>query len=74
MIKTINDLKPGEYGKIKELSGDKNYMKRFMEMGFIPGSLIFLQKKAPFGGPLKINIKNYNLAIRKEDANMIYVE
>ena len=60
MIKTINDLKPGEYGKIK--------------VGFIPGTLVFLQKKAPFGGPLKINIKNYNLAIRREDANMIYVE
>lgn len=74
MIKTINDLKNGESGIIVKLSGNKKYMKRFLEMGFIPGVFVSLKKRAPFGDPLEIQLKNYNLAIRKSDASLIHIK
>jgi len=43
-------------------------------MGLIPGQTVEVIQVSPFGGPVKIKIKDYCLAVRKADADKIIVE
>ncbi len=45
-----------------------------MDMGITKGTKLYVRKVAPLGDPVQINIRNYELSIRREDANMIIVE
>ncbi len=47
--------------------------QKLLEMGCTPGTPIFIQHIAPFGCPITFNIQGYNLALRKEEANLLLV-
>ena len=47
---------------------------RFLDMGLIPGTIVRLQKVAPMGDPIQIQVRGYELTIRREDARMIAIE
>lgn len=68
---SLFDLKPGEKGIIKNISGDKRLAKRLFALGFIEGTLVKMKTSAPFGDPLVINVRGFNIAIRKNDAKNI---
>ncbi|HBC96531.1 MAG TPA: ferrous iron transport protein A [Clostridium sp.] len=70
---SICDLKPGEKGFIKNLSGDKKLVKRLLALGCIEGTEISVKTSAPLGDPIVINLRGFNLAIRKKDARNISV-
>ena len=70
----LNDLKPGQEGTVVSI-GEKGPMKRrIMDMGVTPGILIRVIKVAPLGDPIEVNIRGYELSIRKADAEHIEVE
>ena len=46
---------------------------RLMEMGIVPGAVVEVVNSAPLGDPLRIFIKNYHLALRREDARSVHV-
>jgi ferrous iron transport protein A len=46
---------------------------RLMEMGIVPGAVVRVVNSAPFGDPLHIFVKNYHLALRREDARSVHV-
>lgn len=70
---TLKDLKPGEAGKV--ISIGKGPMKRrMMDMGITPGIDIKVVKIAPLGDPIEVNVRGYELSIRKEEANNIELE
>ncbi len=72
----ITDLSVGDSGVIKKFSfdlPDKNIYK-LMELGFIPGETISINKIAPLGTPIEINIMDSNICIRKQDASLISIE
>ncbi len=68
---TINDLKIGERGIISAVGGEGALRLRFLDMGLIPGTSVLLQKVAPMGDPIQIQVRGYELTIRREDAKMI---
>lgn len=68
---TIDDLKIGQSGMIKEVGGEGPLRLRFLDMGLIPGTKVTLQKIAPMGDPIQIRIRGYELTIRREDAQKI---
>ncbi|MBP7238370.1 MAG: ferrous iron transport protein A [Petrotogaceae bacterium] len=70
----LSECKPGFSGYVKSILGEGNVKKRLLVMGVTPGSMITVVKKAPFGDPIEITIKNYSLTIRKEEAAYITVE
>lgn len=43
-------------------------------MGITPGAEIYLRKKAPFGDPLEIHVRGYELTLRKTEAQFIVCE
>lgn len=65
---TINDLKIGQNGTIASVGGEGVLRLRFLDMGLIPGTTVRLQKVAPMGDPIQIQVRGYELTIRREDA------
>lgn len=68
-------LKPGERVKISHLDTILLPAK-FYELGFIPGSTVEIQHKAPLNGPICVHILDMDslIAIRKSEAQLIFAE
>ena len=65
---TIDDLTIGQSGVISQVGPLR---LRFLDMGLIPGTKVTLQKIAPMGDPIQIQVRGYELTIRREDARKI---
>lgn len=70
----LSDLKPGTQAIIKKINLSGSLKRRLMDMGIVPNELVVIEKIAPLGDPIEINIKNYKLSIRKSEAEKIEVE
>ena len=68
---TIDDLKIGQSGVIDRVGGEGALRLRFLDMGLIPGTNVTLEKVAPMGDPILIQVRGYELTIRREDAQKI---
>ena len=73
MIVRLSDLKPGQVGTIKEFNNNDLFLK-LMEMGCVPGEEIELEKIAPLGDPICVNVAGYHLSLRINEAEHILVE
>ncbi|MCS6874817.1 MAG: ferrous iron transport protein A [Pyrinomonadaceae bacterium] len=71
--KTLATLSAGESAIIKSIREGSTISKRLMEMGLLPGAYVEVVKEAPFGSPVQIRIKGYNLALRKSEAEFVEV-
>ncbi len=60
--------------KVKKLHGEGAVKRRIMDMGITKGVEIFIRKVAPLGDPIEVNVRGYELSVRKADAAMIEVE
>ena len=70
---TLKDGVPGDAFKIRDI-GDSDLKQRLMTMGLVPGTKITVLRSAPFGDPMAIGVRSYNLALRREDAAKIEVQ
>ncbi|MDO4535899.1 MAG: ferrous iron transport protein A [Clostridium perfringens] len=70
---TLYDLKIGQSALIKNITGDSRLSKRLLALGCIEGTKITLKGIAPLGDPLIINLRGFNLAVRKKDAKNIFL-
>lgn len=70
---SICDLKLGQTGTIKTITGDTKLAKRLSALGCIEGTEIELKRVAPLGDPIIINLRGFDLAIRKKDAKNIFL-
>ena len=73
-MKTLRDVKIVETVKVVKLHGEGAVKRRIMDMGITRGVEIYVRKVAPLGDPIEINVRNYELSLRKADAEMIEVE
>ena len=71
---TLKEIKCGQTVKVKKVEGTGAIRRRIMDMGITKGSEIYARKVAPLGDPIEINIRGYELTLRKYDAEMIVVE
>lgn len=70
-MKTLNDLKPGQFGIVEKIMCDKELRSRIVDMGITPGALVIMKRIAPFGDPIQINVRGFDLSIRKSEAENI---
>lgn len=70
----LTNLKNNEKGKIISLNLKGEIRRRFLDMGISKGVEFKVIRRAPLGDPIEISIKNYNLSLRKEEAENIVVE
>ena len=73
-MKTLKQVKVGESCKVVKLHGEGPVKRRIMDMGITKGVNIYVRKVAPLGDPVEINVRGYELSLRKADAEMIEVE
>lgn len=71
---SLYDLKLGEKGTIHNIIGDKKLSKRLFALGFIEGTEVKVKTSAPFGDPIVVSIRGFNIAIRKNDAKNIFLK
>ena len=71
---TLKEIKCGQTIKVKRVEGEGAVRRRIMDMGITKGSEVYVRKVAPLGDPIEINIRGYELTLRKYDAEMIIVE
>ena len=71
---TLKEVQCGQTVKVKKIEGAGAVRRRIMDMGITKGSEIYVRKVAPLGDPIEINIRGYELTLRKYDAEMIVVE
>ena len=74
MLKTADNLKPGEQGVVTQLGGSGDLRRHIIDMGITPGAVIIMRKAAPLGDPLEINVRGYELSLRKTEARCITVQ
>ena len=72
-MKTLKDVKIGETVIVKKLNGTGPLKRRIMDMGITKGVEILIRKVAPLGDPVEVNVRGYELSLRKSDAEMIEV-
>lgn len=73
-MKTLRDAKIGDTVKVKKLHGEGAVKRRIMDMGITKGIEVYIRKVAPLGDPVEVKVRNYELSIRKADAEMIEIE
>lgn len=72
-MKTLNDLRPGQFGIVEKIMCDKELRSRIVDMGITPGALVIMKRIAPFGDPIQINVRGFDLSIRKSEAQNIKI-
>ena len=73
-MKTLRQAKIGETVKVVKFRGEGAVKRRIMDMGITKGVEVTVRKVAPLGDPVEVNVRGYELSLRKADADMIEVE
>lgn len=71
---TLAELRPGHRANIVGLRGESAFKRRLAELGITPGCMVLTKKVAPFGDPIEIEIRGYQLVLRGKDAKNILVD
>ncbi len=70
----MKDVQVGETAVVVKLHGAGAVKRRIMDMGITKGVEIYVRKVAPLGDPMELNVRGYELSLRKSDAELIEVE
>ena len=71
---TLNEVAHGDAVKVVKIHGTGSVRRRLLDMGIGKGVNITVRKVAPLGDPIEINVRGYELSIRKNDAGLIEIE
>lgn len=70
----LSEITKNQVGIVKKVEGEGKIRKRLFDMGITPGVEVFLRKKAPLGDPIEINIRGYELTLRKKEAEYVLID
>ena len=73
-MQTLKQAKVGETVTVVKLHGEGAVKRRIMDMGITKGVTVYVRKVAPLGDPVEVNVRGYELSIRKADAEMIEIQ
>jgi ferrous iron transport protein A len=72
-MKRLSELEPGTVARIHSFEKNDLFLK-LMEMGCVPGELVRVEQIAPLGDPISITVAGYNLSLRLDEADNIFME
>lgn len=71
----LSELKVGQRAQVLKLNEENKAIRRhLLDMGVTRGVEITIKKVAPMGDPVDIELRDYELCLRKEDLTKIEVE
>ncbi len=71
--KKLSELLPNEEGDVVRVAGEGKLRRRLFDMGITPGAHIVMRKKAPFGDPIEVTVRGYELTLRKDEAACVFL-
>ena len=72
-MRTLIDARIGQSVVVLKLHGEGAVRRRIMDMGITKNVEVFIRKVAPLGDPIEVNVRGYELSLRKADAEMIEI-
>lgn len=72
-MNTLKNVETGRTVRVVKLHGEGAVRRRIMDMGITKGVEVFVRKVAPLGDPMEVNVRGYELSLRKTDAEIIEV-
>jgi ferrous iron transport protein A len=69
----LDQLEPGERSIILRLEGGSAIERRLMELGFVPGTAVEVVRRAPFGDPVEVRVRDVSLSLRRSETSRIHV-
>ncbi len=72
-MKTLKDATVGQTVVVVKLHGEGAVRRRIMDMGITKGVEIYIRKVAPLGDPIEVNVRGYELSLRRADGEMVEV-
>ena len=73
MKRRLSEIPAGKTVTIESFDEDEIFLK-LMEMGCLPGEDITVEKIAPMGDPISIKVSGYQLSLRLNEAEKIWVK
>jgi ferrous iron transport protein A len=73
-MKTLKEVKVGKTARVVKLHGEGALRRRLMDMGLTRGTEVLVRRVAPFGDPIELTLRGYELSLRRADAEMIEIE
>ena len=73
-MNTLRNVSVGKTVTVKRLHGEGPIKRSIMDMGITKGVQVYVRKVAPLGDPIEVTVRDYELSLRKADAEMIEVE
>ena len=70
----LSDFTVGQRGRILKVNGEGAVRRRLFDMGVTPGAEVLLRKRAPLGDPLEVNLRGYELTLRRSEAACVEVQ
>lgn len=70
---TLKEAKVGETVTVRKLNGEGAIKRRIMDMGLTKGTEVYIRKVAPLGDPIEVTVRDYELSLRKADAEMVEI-
>lgn len=70
----LNELEIKGKCRICRVIGDRAIKKRLLEMGFVKGTEVYVEKVAPLGDPMELVLKGYHLSLRRAEAKNVLIE
>ena len=73
-MNNLREVPVGGSAKVVRIHGEGAVKRRIMDMGITRGVEVYVRKLAPLGDPIEVTVRDYELSLRKADAEMIEVE
>jgi Fe2+ transport system protein FeoA len=70
----LSELREGQTAKVLRVGGDGPFRRRLLEMGFLRGTEVYVEKYAPLKDPIELILKGYHVSLRVEEAAHIEIE
>ncbi|MFV7790030.1 FeoA family protein [Aliarcobacter lanthieri] len=70
----LNEVKEKSKVKVIKLNAEGKLLYKLLDMGFVQGAILEVIREAPLYDPMELKIHNYNLTLRKSEANLIEIE
>ena len=71
---SLNQLLPGQEGRLVCIQGERAFRRRLMEMGLLPGTVVRLVRRMPFGGLVELEVRGGHLSLRSSEVGQLMVE
>jgi ferrous iron transport protein A len=75
MPSRLRDLSVGSLAKIDHIQDThRSYRSKLLSMGLTKGTVIWVKNIAPFGDPVLIAVRDFELSLRKDEADAVVLE